>query len=424
MPTAPVTNDSIHTYTWDGYGNATTIDGIGIIYDALDRMVEQNYSNKNTEFIYAPTGFKMQIMNGQSATDDFVPLPGGGSVVYTATLAFYRHPDWLGSSRFASTSARAMYSDVAYAPFGETYAQSGFDISFTGMNRDTSNGLYDFPYREYSTQGRWSQPDPAGLAAVDPTNPQSWNRYAYVMNNPLALTDPTGLVCNGANNFMWDPLADGTGIFTPEDCEQNGGDGNSFFGGGGGPSGGGGQGPGGGQMPGCTPAPDSDNNMTGVAGTPVCDPSNTGAGGLAVTAMRAATPPKIISEIRRQDNWWYSKQKMCAEQGATDAFGSLAFKKEIDAFGGLLAGDKLSTAIQGAVTPGVAASGAEHGLDAVAENRPLLVTIRSALRAEGWRVTANGLGKFASRLGSVAIGVHVAFAGFDGYKAYQECMEN
>jgi len=36
-------------------------------------------------------------------------------------------------------------------------------------------------------------PDPAGLAAVDPGNPQSWNRYAYVMNNPMNLIDPIGM---------------------------------------------------------------------------------------------------------------------------------------------------------------------------------------------------------------------------------------
>jgi RHS repeat-associated protein len=72
----------------------------------------------------------------------------------------------------------------------------GTDLSFTGMNSDTSAGLYDFLYREYSTQGRWPQPDPAGLAAVDMSNPQSWNRYAYVFNNPLALVDPLGL-CDG-----------------------------------------------------------------------------------------------------------------------------------------------------------------------------------------------------------------------------------
>jgi hypothetical protein len=32
-----------------------------------------------------------------------------------------------------------------------------------------------------------------GIAAIDPTNPQSWNRYAYVLNNPLAMVDPTGM---------------------------------------------------------------------------------------------------------------------------------------------------------------------------------------------------------------------------------------
>jgi len=64
------------------------------------------------------------------------------------------------------------------------------------MNSDTTSGDYDFPARYYSIQGRWPSPDPSGLAAVDPTNPQSWDRYAYVLNNPLALTDPFGL-CGG-----------------------------------------------------------------------------------------------------------------------------------------------------------------------------------------------------------------------------------
>jgi RHS repeat-associated protein len=53
-----------------------------------------------------------------------------------------------------------------------------------------------FGAREYAkTQGRWLSPDPAGLAAVDPSNPPTWNRYAYVMNNPLSYIDPTGLAC-------------------------------------------------------------------------------------------------------------------------------------------------------------------------------------------------------------------------------------
>jgi RHS repeat-associated protein len=53
--------------------------------------------------------------------------------------------------------------------------------------------MHDFQDRRYMpVQGRWLSPDPAGLAAVDPSSPQSWNRYAYVNNNPLALVDPFG----------------------------------------------------------------------------------------------------------------------------------------------------------------------------------------------------------------------------------------
>ena len=41
--------------------------------------------------------------------------------------------------------------------------------------------------------GRFSSPDPSGLAYADPTNPQSFNLYSYALNNPLRLVDPNGL---------------------------------------------------------------------------------------------------------------------------------------------------------------------------------------------------------------------------------------
>src|SRR5581483_980841 len=70
------------------------------------------------------------------------------------------------------------------------------DFSFTGQNQDTAAGLYDFLFREQApVQGRWISPDPAGAAAVDITNPQTWNRYAYLANNPLNAVDPLGLYC-------------------------------------------------------------------------------------------------------------------------------------------------------------------------------------------------------------------------------------
>src|SRR5262249_36956535 len=125
----------------------------------------------------------------------FVPLAGQATAVYTSSgLDHYRHADWLGSARVTSSPSRTFLSSTAYAPFGETYASSGTqDLSFTGQNQDTVSGDYDFLFRESSTAARWAPPTPAGLAAVDPTLPQSWNRYAYVLNNPLAFIDPLGL---------------------------------------------------------------------------------------------------------------------------------------------------------------------------------------------------------------------------------------
>jgi RHS repeat-associated protein len=180
------------------YGNVASVNSIAIIYDALGRQAEQQSGSNYKQFIYSPTGQKLAWASGQTLGSAWVQLPGGAGVVYTpGGIALYRHPDWLGSVRATSTGASptSAYSDVAYAPFGEPYSVSGASYAaFTGQNQDTILGLTDFPFREYSpTQGRWISPDPAGLAAVDPTNPQTWNRYAYVMNNPLSFIDPLGL---------------------------------------------------------------------------------------------------------------------------------------------------------------------------------------------------------------------------------------
>jgi RHS repeat-associated protein len=189
-------SDGAHTYTWDAQGNLSSLDSVGLVYDALGRMVEQVRGATFTQIVYSPTGDKLALMNGQALQKAFLSLPGGATAVYNSSgLAYYRHPDWLGSGRLASTPSKSLYSDSSYAPFGEPYAQSGTaDPSFTGKNQDTATGLYDFLYREYSpTQGRWISCDPIGDAAADPSNPQTWNKYAYVLNNPLGLVDPTGL---------------------------------------------------------------------------------------------------------------------------------------------------------------------------------------------------------------------------------------
>jgi RHS repeat-associated protein len=117
---------------------------------------------------------------------------------------------------------------------GSAFVEKGFD-------------LWDFPARELNwNQARWITPDPAGINAADPTNPQSWNRYAYVLNNPLALVDPMGLFaqapapapysyisgnCTVFVTFTWDP---GGGWVANSDSLCGGGTNGGSTGGGGG----------------------------------------------------------------------------------------------------------------------------------------------------------------------------------------------
>ncbi len=84
-----------------------------------------------------------------------------------------------------------------YLPFGEEIpggwagrsGQFGVRDSvsqrFTEQNRDFETGQDFFNARYFSgAMGRFTSPDP-GNAGADLANPQSWNGYSYVWNNPL-----------------------------------------------------------------------------------------------------------------------------------------------------------------------------------------------------------------------------------------------
>ena len=110
----------------------------------------------------------------------------------------FMHADWLGTGRAWTNLSGTVVQDCQSFPFGDSlYCQgsaNGTDDNFAGMTYDPEDAMYHASFREYSpVQGRWIRPDPAGLAAVDPTNPQTWNRYTYVANDPMSLTDPLGL---------------------------------------------------------------------------------------------------------------------------------------------------------------------------------------------------------------------------------------
>ena len=73
-------------------------------------------------------------------------------------------------------------------------ARADFNYPFlTQKERDNETGLDYFGARYYaSTQGRFTGADPISLGIDRLFDPQRFNRYAYVRNNPLAFTDPDG----------------------------------------------------------------------------------------------------------------------------------------------------------------------------------------------------------------------------------------
>ena len=115
----------------------------------------------------------------------------------------YYFADHLGTARIVTNASGALLDDSDFYPFGgerPLLSSSGNTYKFTGKERDSESGLDNFGARyNASTLGRWMIPD-LPFADQHPEDPQSWNMYAYVRNNPLAHVDPNGKACTALNN--------------------------------------------------------------------------------------------------------------------------------------------------------------------------------------------------------------------------------
>ncbi len=119
----------------------------------------------------------------------------GDGFVWLTTTTYY-HGDHLSSSRIITTVSGYPTWSGTFLPFGQEWNPqiTVNNYKFTGDERDAESQLDHTQFRQYSSSlGRWSTPDPADFAATKPINPQSWNRYAYVTNDPVDYFDPFGL---------------------------------------------------------------------------------------------------------------------------------------------------------------------------------------------------------------------------------------
>ena len=207
-------SDGTNHYTYDAenrlisYSN-TAGAAASYVYDALGQRVEKT-SNTPNECSASGTVFYIRDLSGHVAVytvsgvnqchDEI--FAGGRHLVTYEGRATFNHSDWLGTERLRIVSAYVSLPkyDEPYTsyPFGDALTGNlappyGGVLHFTGQPHDLESNLEYFGARYFSSSmGRFTSPDPL-LNSGRPWDPQSWNRYSYVRNNPLTNIDPTGL---------------------------------------------------------------------------------------------------------------------------------------------------------------------------------------------------------------------------------------
>ncbi|MDP9054301.1 MAG: RHS repeat-associated core domain-containing protein, partial [Acidobacteriota bacterium] len=223
--TAPNRYAASTGWTYDNAGNVLTVGGMArsFTYDAENRQVTAclNCASGSPTGTYAYDGNGQRVSKTAGGQTTIFVYDAWGKVAaeYTTggtvasacgTPTCYVTADHLGSTRMLTGNPVSTASVVRYdyAPFGQeiTAGYGGRTISmgyvslpdatdpkYTGQERDQETALDWFQVRHMSgAQGRFQSPDPANAgASLD--NPQSWNGYGYVGNNPLTYTDPSGM---------------------------------------------------------------------------------------------------------------------------------------------------------------------------------------------------------------------------------------
>ncbi len=205
----PATNRILGSgFTYDANGNITATATQGFTYDTANRMSatgswSYRYDPWNRKVwssgclhLYGPNGQLIgdfQIWDATAPEEDHLH---GTEYVYFAghrlTIAYdgaasATVTDRLGSGRVSSSTVGYYY------PYGESKHWSAPMFATYPRRAYEDPNLYYAMNRWYSSQiGRFTTPDPY-RASASLANPQSWNRYSYVENDPVNFNDPSGL---------------------------------------------------------------------------------------------------------------------------------------------------------------------------------------------------------------------------------------
>lgn len=191
----------------------------GIQYDAENRMVQiTGQSGAVWQYVYHGEGRRVEKTSGGATTRYVYDAEGNLAAEYgvpTGTPgATFPAEDHLGSIRGVLNSFGTYDECDDYLPFGQLiganfnrtancftgHGDGDTPMKFTSKERDAESGLDYFGYRYFSSaQGRWTSPDQP-FADQHPEDPQSWNMYGCVRNNPLKNTDSNGKECQSLSS--------------------------------------------------------------------------------------------------------------------------------------------------------------------------------------------------------------------------------
>lgn len=212
------TGDRQSTYEYDASGNTTqrTIGGNiqNLTWDATGKPTSVKDSAGETTFLYDAGGNRVLRKDPEATT---VYLPGmelslaAGSSTVKATR-YYSHAgqtvavrtdddklsflaaDHHGTGELAIDAATGAVTQRRFDPYGNERGKATGtwpgEKGFIGGTMDASTGLTHLGAREYDPQlGRFISVDPI----IEFTRPQQINGYAYASNNPVTLSDPSGM---------------------------------------------------------------------------------------------------------------------------------------------------------------------------------------------------------------------------------------
>jgi RHS repeat-associated protein len=235
-PAGDVTYDGANNYLYDGEGRLCAVQtggnggsATGYLYNADGTRVVKgsmstftgcpssasSFSAVQAQYLLDLSGDQVTELNGTLTNGAYgwvhsnIWAAGTLDATYDTKGLHFHLKDWLGTRRMQTSAAGGWEEEFQSLPFGDGFnkyqsslptADDATEHHFTGKERDTESGNDYFKYRYYaSSTGRWLSPDPSGLMYANAADPQSFNLYSYVGNEPLTRADLLGLCWRGFN---------------------------------------------------------------------------------------------------------------------------------------------------------------------------------------------------------------------------------